>query len=81
MRPDPPAGHLLVNEYYAAKTGAAEIISVRQKVHIFTHIEWHMAAVHLLVTRMPDCFTWVTPAQLAAETALPTAFRICLPKE
>ena len=65
----------------AWQTGAAEIISMRNCVHIFTHIEWHMTAVHLLVTKMPDCFRWVTPEQLAAETALPTAFRICLPEE
>ncbi|MCR4760740.1 MAG: A/G-specific adenine glycosylase [Oscillospiraceae bacterium] len=62
-------------------TGMAELLSVRSCVHIFTHIEWHMTAVHLLVTKMPDCFTWVTPGQLASETALPTAFRICLPEE
>ena len=62
------------------QTGAAELISVRNCVHIFTHIEWHMTAVHLLVTKMPARFTWVTAEQLAAETALPTAFRICLPK-
>lgn len=64
----------------AWQTGAAEIVSMRSCVHIFTHIEWHMTAVHLLVTKMPECFTWVTPEQLAAETALPTAFRICLPE-
>ena len=60
-------------------TGAAELISLRSCTHIFTHIEWHMTAVHLLVTKMPERFTWVTPEQLASETALPTAFRICLP--
>lgn len=61
------------------QTGAAEICSERRRSHIFTHIEWKMNCVHLLVTQMPDCFTWVTKAQLHAETALPTAFRICLP--
>lgn len=63
------------------QTGAAELRSVRQRVHIFTHIEWYMTCVHLLVTRMPDCFRWVTPQQLETETALPTAFKICLPEE
>jgi len=62
-------------------TGAETLCSVRQKKHIFTHIEWHMACVHIRCTRMPDRFTWVTAAQLQAETALPTAFRICLPEE
>ncbi len=60
--------------------GAAEIVSLRHCIHIFTHIEWHMTAVHLLVTKMPDCFAWVTPEQLASEISLPTAFRICLPE-
>lgn len=62
-------------------TGAETLCSVRQKKHIFTHIEWHMACVHILCTKCPDRFTWVTKAQLSAETALPTAFRICLPEE
>ena len=62
------------------KTGAAELCSVRHRTHIFTHIEWHMTCVHLLVTHMPERFKWVTPAQLERETALPTAFRICLPE-
>jgi hypothetical protein len=70
-----------LNAAEAWHTGAAEIVSQRNCVHIFTHIEWHMTAVHLLVTHMPERFTWVTPAQLAAETALPTAFRICLPAD
>ena len=61
------------------ETGAAEIVSLRHCTHIFTHIEWHMTAVHLLVTKMPPRFTWVTAAQLRAETALPTAFRKALP--
>ena len=62
------------------QTGAEELCSTRTCKHIFTHIEWHMTAVHLLVTNMPECFTWVTAEQLQSETALPTAFRICLPK-
>ncbi|HBI85499.1 MAG TPA: A/G-specific adenine glycosylase [Ruminococcus sp.] len=59
--------------------GAAEPVSMRRKTHIFTHIEWRMQCVHLRCTKQPDCFTWVTEEQLAADTALPTAFRICLP--
>ena len=61
------------------QTGAQELVSVRQRTHIFTHIEWHMTCVHLLAANMPAVFTWVTAEQLRAETALPTAFRICLP--
>ncbi len=63
------------------ETGAETLCSVRQKKHIFTHIEWHMTCVHILCTKCPDRFTWVTAAQMQAETALPTAFRICLPEE
>lgn len=63
------------------QTGAEEIVSVRRRTHIFTHIEWHMTCVHLLVSKMPEHFTWVTAEQLRAETALPTAFRICLPEQ
>ena len=61
------------------KTGAAELVSIRHRTHIFTHIEWHMTCVHLLVSKMPSRFVWVTAEQLNSETALPTAFRICLP--
>ena len=61
--------------------GTAQPVSLRSRTHIFTHIEWHMSCVHLRVTRRDGRFTWVTPAQLTAETALPTAFRICLPEE
>ncbi|MBR3269043.1 MAG: A/G-specific adenine glycosylase [Oscillospiraceae bacterium] len=63
------------------KAGAAELLSLRKRSHIFTHITWHMTCVHITVTRKPDCFTWVTAAQLAEKTALPTAFRICLPED
>ena len=63
------------------KITANEIISVRQRLHIFTHIEWHMACVHILCSRKDSRFLWVTREQLAAEYALPTAFRICLPPE
>lgn len=62
------------------QVGPAELCATGRRVHIFTHIEWHMTSVHLLVTNMPDCFTWVTAEQLSNETALPTAFRICLPE-
>lgn len=60
---------------------AETVCSLRQRKHIFTHIEWHMACVHILCAQMPEQFTWVTAAQLERETALPTAFRICLPEE
>lgn len=56
-----------------------ELISVTNRVHIFTHIEWHMTCVYLQCTEKSEQFTWVSKETLAEETALPTAFRICLP--
>jgi len=61
--------------------GALELCSVRHRTHIFTHIEWHMTCIHLQVSKKPMCFTWVNAEQLETDTALPTAFRICLPEE
>lgn len=57
----------------------SELVSVARRVHIFTHIEWHMTCVYLRCKACPEEFTWVPIAALAAETALPTAFRIALP--
>lgn len=54
-------------------------VSVTQRVHIFTHIEWHMTCVYLLCGNRADGFTWVSAASLADKTPLPTAFRIALP--
>lgn len=61
--------------------GAKQLCSIRQKTHIFTHIEWHMACVHICCAKAPEGFTWVTKAQLQNEIALPTAFSICLPDD
>ena len=41
-----------------------DVLSIRQKNHIFTHITWEN-----------DRFVWATPAQLEEEYPLPTAFR------
>ncbi|MCQ2417686.1 MAG: A/G-specific adenine glycosylase [Oscillospiraceae bacterium] len=59
---------------------AEEVCSERKCRHIFTHIEWHMTCIHVQVKNMPQCFHWVTMEQLLNEAALPTAFRICMPK-
>lgn len=56
-----------------------ELISTKQRVHIFTHIEWRLCCVHLICERKSPVFRWVTREQLLSQTALPTAFRICLP--
>lgn len=56
-----------------------EAVSMTRRVHIFTHIEWHMNCAYLLCGNCADGFTWVTCGSLAEEMALPTAFRIALP--
>ena len=47
-----------------------------QAVHIFTHIEWHMAAERVtLRSPLPDeNLVWVTQEQLERDYALPSAF-------
>ncbi|MBE6954301.1 MAG: A/G-specific adenine glycosylase [Ruminococcaceae bacterium] len=49
--------------------------SVREKGHVFTHVEWKMRAYDLDVRAIDDDLVWVTKKQLQEEYALPTAFR------
>ena len=53
----------------------AEPLREREAEHIFTHVQWEMRVFTLRCREAPPCFTWVTPAQLEAEYALPSAFR------
>lgn len=43
--------------------------------HIFTHILWKMQGVYLDVKEPCGNFTWMTPTEIEASAALPTAFR------
>lgn len=43
--------------------------------HIFTHIQWNMKGIYLEVAEAGGEFRWLTPEQIDAQTALPTAFR------
>ena len=52
-----------------------DVLSVRQKKHIFTHITWEMEGFELVCGQENDRFVWATPAQLEEEYPLPTAFR------
>ena len=52
-----------------------EVLSLRPAKHIFTHIEWHMTGYYVELEAVQDGLTWVTPAQLHGEYALPSAFR------
>lgn len=77
-------GNLSAHEALAAAQATwnchpTELISVTQRVHLFTHIEWHMTCVYLQCAACIPQFQWVTREELASETALPTAFRVCLP--
>ena len=61
----------------AAAWGAEphDVLSVRRKKHIFTHITWEMEGFELACGRECDRFVWVTSRQLEEEYPLPTAFR------
>ena len=50
-----------------------DVEKTAEKVHIFTHIEWHMTGVYLSCQRGGE-YAWAPPGDLA----LPTAFRIFL---
>lgn len=53
-----------------------EILLLRPAKHIFSHIEWHMTGYYVELDAAPEKgLTWVTPAQLRGEYALPSAFR------
>lgn len=49
-----------------------------RRVHIFTHVEWHMVCYHIPVKHATDAFIWANRAALTTEYALPTAFRLFL---
>ena len=52
-----------------------EVLSQREKGHIFTHVEWKMRAFDLKVRSLENEFVWVSQERLRDEFALPTAFR------
>lgn len=62
---------LLRDEGYALK----RLLSLRPAKHIFTHVEWHMTGYYAELSAPHPALTWVTPAQLRGEYALPSAFR------
>ncbi len=49
-----------------------------ERVHIFTHAEWHMVCYCIPVKNTPDSFVWADKEKLESDIALPTAFRIFL---
>ena len=58
-----------------------EITLQVERKHIFTHIEWDMRGVYVEVSTKDGRFTWLTLGEIAAQTALPTAFRQFVPTE
>lgn len=51
------------------------ILRQADKIHIFTHIQWNLRGFYLEIANTPDCFQWLTEAEINANAALPTAFR------
>jgi len=52
-----------------------EIYRQVEKKHVFTHIEWQMRGYYLEVAEPEGSFLWLTPEQMDAQAALPTAYR------
>lgn len=50
--------------------------SVREKTHIFTHVQWNMRCFEMECSAMPEPFRWATDEERKRDLALPTAFRI-----
>lgn len=48
------------------------------RIHIFTHIEWHMTCYYIPCKKNPSIFTWAKKEEFEYTFALPTAFRIFL---
>lgn len=62
----------------AESWGAEPQAPLRQleRIHIFTHVEWHMTCYEIPCRKIPAQFTWAEKEQLKNEIALPTAFRM-----
>ena len=43
--------------------------------HVFTHVEWHMSGYLVDCAAEWDGFVWASPARIAADYSIPTAFR------
>lgn len=76
------AGHLSPEETRAALAAQGwkvqKLLSLRPAKHIFTHVEWHMNGYYIELAAPPDGLTFVSPAALRADYALPSAFRAFL---
>lgn len=61
----------------AARWGCqpVDLLRTAEKQHIFTHVQWQLFGVYLRCAYPCEAFVWKTPAEIAAEISLPTAFR------
>ncbi len=57
------------------KLRPAEVHYLKDKKHIFTHIEWHMRAYTVTTETAPERFLWVTEEELKDAYPLPVAFQ------
>ncbi|MCE5235061.1 MAG: A/G-specific adenine glycosylase [Clostridiaceae bacterium] len=54
------------------------LLKSTEKTHVFTHIVWHMTCYVILCARADARFLWADDGELAADYALPSAFRMFL---
>ena len=57
-----------------------ELASGKPSKHVFSHVEWHMAAWQAQVGEEATGFAWATREQLRQEYPLPSAFAAYFPK-
>ena len=55
------------------------LLQSQERVHIFTHIEWHMTCYFFRCLHQSDGFVWADADALQGQYSLPTAFRLFLP--
>lgn len=53
-------------------------IKAKERIHIFTHVEWHMTCYYIPCRNISPDFVWVNRDALMRDIALPTAFKIFL---
>ena len=51
------------------------IVPLGEAKHVFTHIDWLMQGFRIVTPTESDRFLWVTPEELKASYALPSAFK------
>lgn len=72
-------GHLTMEQALAAaaQLGAQPLdpLYTLRRTHIFTHITWDLLGISIRCGTKAPGLTWASPAALAGEMALPTAFR------